>query len=66
MKGLATSIGMASGLLLFSKCGRRAPTHSIHESSRSGWTGTSQELMVGLGGLLLAFVLLQIARRWGS
>lgn len=66
MKGLATSIGMASGLLLLSKCRPRAPVHSIHESSRGSWTGTWQELIVGLGGLLLAFVLLQIARRWAS
>ena len=64
MKGLAMSISLASGLLLISKCGSRGPTHSMHESSRSGFTGTWQELAVAIGGLVLAFVLLQLGRRW--
>ena len=64
MKGLATSVGLASILLLVSRCGSRGPTHSMHESSRSGFTGTWQELAVALGGLVVAFVLLQLGRRW--
>ena len=38
MKGLATSVGMASVLLLLSHYARRRPSRSMHEAPRTGGT----------------------------
>jgi hypothetical protein len=67
MRGFATSIGLASILLLLSKCERKAPKSGMY-ASRGSWThtGTWEEFFIGLGGLVVAFVLVQVARRWES